>query len=153
MKVLLLGATKNLGSRLIPALQAHGHDVVVFVRSEAKLKQMVPFSILSRVAIATGDASDSHAVRKALVHSHCDALVDSAGQASRFPWEIPHMQDIIRAVTTAVVEAKGDGTTDQSMVLGWYDRVGLSGFSRERDWRDSTFLSSVGNRLQGLACS
>ena len=63
MKVLLLGATKNLGSRLIPALQAHGHDVVVFVRSEAKLKQMVPFSILSRVAIATGDASDPHAVR------------------------------------------------------------------------------------------
>jgi len=96
MKVLLLGATGNLGSRLLPALQAHGHTVVVFVRSEAKLKQLVPFSVVSKATIATGNASNSNAVREALVNNRCDALVNSAGQASIFPWQDPRMQDIIK---------------------------------------------------------
>jgi len=133
MKVLLLGATGNVGSRLIPALQAHGHDVVVFVRSETKLKQLIPSSIVSKLTIATGSATDSNAVREALVSNRCDALVNSAGLASMFPWQDPRMQDIIQAVTTAAVEASKD--------MGRPIRAWFLGGMAALDIRDSEGLS------------
>jgi len=129
MKVLLLGATGNVGSRLIPALQAHGHDVVVFVRSETKLKQLIPSSIVSKLTIATGSATDSNAVREALVSNRCDALVNSAGLASMFPWQDPRMQDIIQAVTTAAVEASKDmGRPIRAWFLGGMAALDYPGF-------------------------
>jgi len=41
MRVLLLGATGNLGSRCLPALVAHKHVVTVFVRNSSKLRAMM----------------------------------------------------------------------------------------------------------------
>ncbi len=129
MKVLLLGATGNVGSRLLPALQAHGHEVVVFVRSESKLKQLVPSSIVSRATIATGNASDSNAVRTALVSNRSDALVNSAGLASIFPWQDPRMQGIIQAVTTAAVEASKEmGRPIRAWFLGGMTALDYPGF-------------------------
>jgi nucleoside-diphosphate-sugar epimerase len=129
MKVLLLGATGNLGSRLLPALQAHGHKVVVFVRSESKLKQLVPSSVVSKATIATGNASNSNTVREALVNNRCDALVNSAGQASIFPWQDPRMQDIIQAVTTAAVEASKEmGRPIRAWFLGGMTALDYPGF-------------------------
>lgn len=133
MKVLLLGASGNVGSRLLPALQAHGHEVVVFVRSEAKLKQSVPSSVVAKATIATGNATDSNAVRTALVNNHCDALVNSAGLASIFPWQDPRMQGIIHAVTTAAVEASKEmGRPIRAWFLGGMTALDYPGFGGVR---------------------
>ena len=105
MKVLILGATGNVGSRLLPALQAHGHDIVVYVRSEPKLKDMIPSSILSHCTIVSGNATDSDAIRNAIVSNRCDAMINSAGQASMFPWQAPQLLEIEQAVISAAVDA------------------------------------------------
>ena len=105
MKVLLLGATGTLGSRLVPALLAHKHNVVVYVRSETKVKEVLPPSIVSKVSVVTGDATNAAAIESALVDHACDAFVNSAGLANVFPWQAPRMQEIINAVATAGVEA------------------------------------------------
>ena len=129
MRVLLLGATGNLGSRLLPALQAHGHHVVAYVRSEAKLKELIPSSILSRATIVTGNATDTNAVREALVRNRCDALINSAGQASIFPWQAPRMQEIIQAVTAAAVDASKEiGRPIRGWFLGGMSALDYPGF-------------------------
>ncbi|MCJ1290233.1 hypothetical protein MMC34_001769 [Xylographa carneopallida] len=105
MKVLLLGATGNLGSRLLPALLAHKHQVVVYVRNERKLQEVVGPSVTSRLTLVTGDATDATAIQEALVTHRCDALVNSAGLAAVLPWQAPRMQGIISAISTAAVKA------------------------------------------------
>ena len=105
MKVLLLGATGKLGSRCIPALLAHKHQVVVFIRSESKLKDLLPPSLLADIAIVLGDAADAKAISKALIDGQCDALINSAGQANIFPWQAPRMQRIVEAVACACLDA------------------------------------------------
>ena len=101
MKVLLLGATGSLGSRILPALLAHNHQVVVYVRNESKLRDLIPETVFNRVTIVIGDATNSGAIRDALVENQCDAFINSAGQASIFPWQSPKMQEIINAVVMA----------------------------------------------------
>ncbi|KAF6226708.1 hypothetical protein HO173_012375 [Letharia columbiana] len=105
MPVLLLGATGNLGSRLLPALLAHRQKVVVYVRNELKLRESIPSSILSQVTVVNGDATDSTSIKNALVENECDSLINSAGQASVLPWSEPQMQEIIKAVATGAVDA------------------------------------------------
>ncbi|KAL8668972.1 MAG: hypothetical protein Q9168_006417 [Polycauliona sp. 1 TL-2023] len=105
MKVLLLGATGNIGSRLIPALLAHNHSVVVYVRSESKLKNLVDSAALSKCTIVTGDATNTRAIEEAILTHQCNALVNGAGLAAVFPWQAPQMQGIVQAVATAAVEA------------------------------------------------
>jgi len=104
MKVLLLGATGNVGSRMIPALLVHKHQVVVYVRSESKLKNLVSSSALSETTISTGDATDASAISEALVKHQCNALVNCAGRAA-LPFQAPRMQEIIEALATAAVDA------------------------------------------------
>lgn len=101
MKVLLLGATGNVGSRILPALLAHNHQVVVYVRSERKLRDLIPETILSEVIIVVGDATNSSAISDTLVKNQCDAIVNSAGLANVFPWQAPRMQNIITALVAA----------------------------------------------------
>ncbi|KAL8890087.1 MAG: hypothetical protein Q9215_002715 [Flavoplaca cf. flavocitrina] len=105
MKVLLLGATGNLGSRLIPALLAHNHSVVIYVRSESKLKNLIDSAALSKCTIVSGDATNSRAIEEALLNNQCNALINSAGMAAVFPWQAPQMQVIVQAVANAAVEA------------------------------------------------
>lgn len=105
MPVLLLGATGNVGSRLLPALLAHKQKVVVYVRNERKLRDLIPSTILDHVTIVSGDAEDSNGIKNALVEHRCDTLVNSAGQSSVLPWSAPRMQGIIKAAATGAVEA------------------------------------------------
>ena len=105
MKVLVLGSTGNFGSRLVPTLLAHKHQVIVLVRSERKLKEIFPDSIISKLTVITGDATDSTAISDALVRNNCDAFVNTAGLAAIFPGQAPKLQGIINAVTTAGVDA------------------------------------------------
>ncbi|MCJ1281203.1 hypothetical protein MMC26_000521 [Xylographa opegraphella] len=105
MKVLVLGATGNVGSRLLPALLAYKHQVVVYVRNEQKLKELIDSSVTSQLTIVTGNATDAQAIKEALVNHRCNALINSAGLAAILPWQAPRMQGIINAVSTAAVNA------------------------------------------------
>ena len=105
MSVLLLGATGNLGSRLLPALLAHKQKVVVYVRNKQKLGEIIPSTILSQVTVVNGNATDSNSIRKALVEYDCDTLVNTAGNASILPWSAPQLQGIIKAVATGAGDA------------------------------------------------
>ncbi|KAK4696813.1 hypothetical protein P7C71_g1172, partial [Lecanoromycetidae sp. Uapishka_2] len=117
MKVLVLGATGNMGSRLIPALLVHKHSVVAYVRSESKLKDKLPSSLTSEIKIVTGNAEDSAAITEALVTNRCDALVNTAGLGTVLPWQTPRMQGIIHAAADAAVEA---GKTLKSPLRCWF---------------------------------
>lgn len=106
-----------MGARLVPALLAHKHQVAAYVRSESKLKEILPSSLTSEIKVVNGDAEDSHAITEALVSNRCDALVNAAGLSTVFPWQQPRMQGIIHAVTTAAVEA---GKTLNSPIRCWF---------------------------------
>lgn len=105
MPTLLLGVTGNFGSRLLPALLARKQEVIIYVRNEGKLRELVPSAILDRVTVVNGNATDSTSIRKALVEHDCDTLINSAGLAAILPWSEPQMQGIIKAVATGALDA------------------------------------------------
>ncbi|KAF2718714.1 NAD(P)-binding protein [Polychaeton citri CBS 116435] len=108
MIVLLLGATGNLGSRLIPALLTHGHSVVAFVRSSSKLESLLPPSVYQQITVIEGDAKDAASVKKAILNSKCDAVVSTAGVAAMAPWGRSDLPAIFKAVLDGVQEAGAD---------------------------------------------
>lgn len=116
MKVLLLGATGNLGSRLIPALLTYGHDVVAYVRSASKLESLMPATIYEQISIVQGDATDSQAIKEAIIDHKCEAVVSTAGVAALAPWAKSELPVIFKAVLDAVREA---GTERKSPLRVW----------------------------------
>lgn len=117
MKVLLLGATGNLGSRLVPALLTHGHSIVTYVRSAAKLESLLPATVYEQITIVQGDATDSRAIKKAIVEHKCDAVVNTAGVAAMAPWGKSDLPKIFRAVFDVVREA---GTERSHPLRVWF---------------------------------
>ncbi|KAF2093395.1 NAD(P)-binding protein [Rhizodiscina lignyota] len=117
MKVLLLGATGNLGSRLIPALLTHGHSVVAFVRSSNKLESLLPTSVYQQITVVQGDATDPTSVKMAILYAECDAVVSSAGVAAMAPWGKSQLPTIFRAVLNGVREA---GTDRKKPLRIWF---------------------------------
>ena len=79
MRILLLGGTGNLGLRLIPALLAHGHEVIAYVRSTFKLRGLVAERLFNAITTHEGDALDSAGVERALRQHDCDAIMNTAG--------------------------------------------------------------------------
>jgi uncharacterized protein YbjT (DUF2867 family) len=106
MKVLLIGATGNLGIRLIPALLTHGHNVVAFVRSSSKLESLLPESINRQIAVVQGSATDSIAIEKAILDHNCEGVVNTAGSAALLPWRHTDLPVIVHAVVDAVQQAE-----------------------------------------------
>jgi uncharacterized protein YbjT (DUF2867 family) len=105
MKVLIIGATGNLGIRLVAALLTHGHSVVAFVRSSNKLESLLPTPVYSQITVVQGDATDPLAIKKAILDASCDAVVNTAGLAALPPWGKSELPAIFRAVVDAVQEA------------------------------------------------
>ncbi|KAK5130291.1 hypothetical protein LTR08_002251 [Meristemomyces frigidus] len=83
MRVLLLGATGNLGSRLIPAVLAHGHTVIASARSREKLRALISPTLFDRIEVVEIDALDSPAVEDILRTHDCEAIVNAAGTRIR----------------------------------------------------------------------
>jgi len=108
MRVLVLGATGNLGSRLIPALLTHGHNVVAYVRSPDKLESLLPTSVYERIKVVKGDATDPTSIKTAILDTGCDAVINTAGVAALAPWGKSDLPRIFRAVFDAVREAGVD---------------------------------------------
>ena len=102
MRVLLLGVTGNVGSRMLPALLAHKHQVVGFVRTPDKVSPEVKSKLDS---IVVGSATDSAAIKAAILSSHCDAVVNAAGLAALTGWT---SQGDFPAIFAAVVQAALD---------------------------------------------
>ncbi len=105
MKVLLIGASGNLGIRLVAALLTHGHSVVAFVRSSTKLESLLPTSVYRQIAVVQGDATDPVSIKRAILDASCDAVVNTAGLAALPPWGKSELPAIFHAVLDAVREA------------------------------------------------
>ena len=103
MRVLLLGATGNLGSRCLQALIAHKHTVTVVVRNVPKLQSMMSPVLLGQIhAIVEGDATDFAALEKAILDHDIEGIIDVAGNVVP-PWQESLMPKIASAVTHAAV--------------------------------------------------
>jgi uncharacterized protein YbjT (DUF2867 family) len=122
MKVLLVGATGNLGIRLVAALLTHGHSVVAFVRSSNKLESLLPSSIYRQIDVVQGDATDPIAIKSAIINASCDAVVNTAGLAAMAPWGKSELPVIFHAVLDAVREA---GAERNKPLRAWF-LAGLS---------------------------
>ncbi|PNS19913.1 hypothetical protein CAC42_7880 [Sphaceloma murrayae] len=119
MKVLLIGATGNLGSRLIPALLTHSHSLVVYVRTPSKLSTLLAPSVLSRITVIQGDATDPVAIKQALLDNKCDALVTTAGVSAIAPWGKSDFPRIFRAVVEGAAAAGSErGRPLRAWLLG-----------------------------------
>lgn len=99
MKVLLLGVTGRVGSRLLPALVAHKHQVVAYARTPSKISPEAKSKLTS---IVVGNASDSAAIKAAIIKHDCDAVVNAAGVAAMIGFGA---QGEFPAIFRAVVEA------------------------------------------------
>ena len=117
MKVLLIGATGNLGSRLIPALLTHKHIVVAYVRSESKLKSLIPTPVFDQVTVIEGDATNASLIKGAILDNGCDAVINTAGLAALPPWGRSDLPKIFRAVLDAVREA---GAQRKAALRCWF---------------------------------
>lgn len=116
MRVLLIGATGNLGSRAIPALLAHGHDVTAFVRSPEKLRGLVTPALYNLITVYKGDAFDSAQVENALVSHTCDAIVNTSGTREP-PWRQQIMTKIITSITSAAIRV---GKARAKPLTAWF---------------------------------
>ena len=106
MKVLVLGATGNLGLRLVPALLTHDLEVVAFVRSASKLRSLLPQRVISRIEVVEGDLLSSDATKDAILSHHCDALINVAGVAAVFPGQKTNFPAMFAAVLRGAIDAQ-----------------------------------------------
>lgn len=118
MRVLLLGATGNLGSRTIPALVAHGHKVTVFVRSDTKLRFLISSELYNLIEVFTGNAKDTEDVYRALTQHSCDALITTAMIGEPFGYDARHGTLTTTVSTAAVRLGKERGTPLRAWFMG-----------------------------------
>lgn len=116
MHVLLLGATGNLGLRLIPALLAHNHTVVAFIRSETKLRSLITPRLAALITIHIGDALDTDSVKAALSQHGCDAIMNTAGNFAP-PWKEQYLWKIAASVSSAAVRV---GRERGKVLRAWF---------------------------------
>src|ERR1700761_8473615 len=104
MRLLLLGVTGNVGSHALPALIKHGHTVVAYVRSAAKVTPEMR-AVLADVVV--GPVADVSALKGAILTHACDAVVHAAG----LPPALGHSKTgeyntLFATVVAAIVEAR-----------------------------------------------
>ncbi|KAK6000834.1 hypothetical protein QM012_003559 [Aureobasidium pullulans] len=105
MKVLLVGATGNLGLRLVAALLTHGHDVVAYARSSKRLGALLPEAVYNKVTVVEGNATDTTSIKRAILDNDCEAVVNTAGVAAMAPWRRNNMPEIFSAVLKGTQQA------------------------------------------------
>jgi putative NADH-flavin reductase len=135
MHVLVIGATGNLGLRIIASLLTHKHTVVAYVRSSPKLESLLPHSVFSHITVVQGDAKDSTGITNAILSNNCDAVVNTAGLAGVAPWSKGDLPAIFRTVVDGVREA---GLERKEPLRAWF----LGGFGVLHYPGSETMLSS-----------
>lgn len=78
MRVLLVGATGNVGSRLLASLASNKHEVIVYVRNPSKLSKEATDCATT---VIKGSATDSESIKSAILDHNCNALINAAGLA------------------------------------------------------------------------
>ena len=117
MKVLIVGATGNVGLRLVAALLTHGHSVIAYVRSSNKLESLLPATVYGQVTVVEGNAMDTASIKKAILENRCDAVVNTAGVAAMAPWGKSDLPQIFSAVLNAVRQA---GLERKEPLRAWF---------------------------------
>ena len=88
MKLLILGATGNMGQRLLVQGLARGHAITAFVRNRAKLAQQLGTAVPPGLAVFKGDVNDATALRAAMtgqdVVINCAAAWPTARRSSNW---------------------------------------------------------------------
>jgi nucleoside-diphosphate-sugar epimerase len=118
MRVLLLGVTGRVGSRLLPALVAHNHTVVAYVRDPTK----VCHDVASRTSsILTGCATDSDALTAAILSNHCDVVINAAGFAHVFGrgGDLPSIFSSVSKAAQAAKARRGGPPLRCWFLSGW----------------------------------
>ncbi|MGB7869410.1 MAG: NAD(P)H-binding protein [Mycobacterium sp.] len=113
MRILVTGATGYVGSRLVTALVADGHEVLTATREPARLERMGWFDDVTPVAL---DASDAESVHEAFAAAgQVDVvyyLVHAIGQ--------PGFRDADRAAAGNVAAAAKDANVHRIVYLGGF---------------------------------
>lgn len=81
MKIIVFGATGNMGKRVLAAGVTKGHDVTAFVRNPEKLHEQQGERIAGQVKVIAQDMLDPQCVYNAL--SHQDVAIIAAGNAGQ----------------------------------------------------------------------
>jgi nucleoside-diphosphate-sugar epimerase len=118
MRVLLLGVTGKVGCRLLPALVAHNHKVVAYVRDPSKVSQ----DVASRTSsILTGCATDSDALTEAIIRNECDAVINSAGFARQIGngGDFPSIHSAVSRAAQAARMKRGGPPLRCWFLSGW----------------------------------
>lgn len=95
LKIIIFGATGNLGRVLVPVALERGFQVSVFIRNRAKLESLFSREITGRLRVNIGDVFDSAAVTKALAGQ--EAAVNAAAHRT----DRREFENICRAVIMA----------------------------------------------------
>ena len=103
MKLLILGATGNMGQRLLAQGLARGHAVTAFVRNRAKLGQQLGHSLPQGLAVFEGNTDDAASLRAAMTGQ--DAVINCAGCVGDGPAFIA----LVDRVVTQAEAALGPG--------------------------------------------
>jgi putative NADH-flavin reductase len=103
MTVLLLGATGSLGSRILPSLISHSHKVAVIVRNPRKFRDIMPLSILSRITLVTGDATETSLIEQVLRDQNIRYIINAAGSAKMLTSS--KCTDQLKEIVSATVQA------------------------------------------------
>jgi uncharacterized protein YbjT (DUF2867 family) len=120
VRILVTGATGYVGSRLVTALVADGHEVLTATREPARLERMGWFEDVTPVAL---DASDAESVHEAFAAAgQVDVvyyLVHAIGQ--------PGFRDADRAAAGNVAAAAKDANVHRIVYLGGFVPDGPDG--------------------------
>ncbi|WP_248929832.1 NAD(P)-dependent oxidoreductase [Paenibacillus hamazuiensis] len=81
MKIIVFGATGNMGKRVLAQGIKLGHEMTAYVRSREKLLEQQGERIAGQVKVIAQDIMDPVSVREAL--SHQDAAIIAAGNAGQ----------------------------------------------------------------------
>ena len=119
-KILVTGATGNIGSKVVAELQEQNASVRAFVRDEHKAKAMLGRS----VELVTGEFGDKNTVQRALENVHSVFLA-----CSNDPRQVEYETNVIDAALAAGVQrivklsALGAGVGSSVPFWDWHGRI------------------------------
>jgi len=104
MKVFLLGATGNLGRRLLKLALLRAHEVTAFVRDKTKLLGVIGGPALPpNLHVIVGDVAKSEEMARAMV-GH-DVVINAAGHVA----DGPAFTQLVQTVVDSTMTHLGDG--------------------------------------------